>query len=118
MPKRASAHFWKSVRPAGNIVDVDDSGILDVNITRVSEAGMVADEDVVAVEEPLEIQLGDGNEWTSVSITMRTPGSDNELAAGFLFTEGIIGARDEIAEICHHGPFTGHAHVRNIIRVR
>ena len=52
-------------------------------------------EDLLAVEEPLEIQLGyERRGWRvhkSVSITMRTPGADAELALGFLFTEGIIG---------------------------
>ena len=47
--------------------------------------------DVLAVEEPLEIRVN----GTSVSITMRTPGSDAELAAGFLFAEGLLrSARD------------------------
>ena len=51
-------------------------------------------EDFLAVEEPLEIQLGYSRRslrvHKSISITMRTPGSDAELAAGFLFTEGIV----------------------------
>lgn len=60
-------------------------------------------DDFLAVEEPLEIQLGyERKGWRvhkSVSITMRTPGSDDELAAGFLFTEGIVGAASHIESI-------------------
>jgi FdhD protein len=52
-------------------------------------------DDDVAVEEPLEIRL-DG---AAVSITMRTPGDDFELATGFLFTERIIERRDDIARV-------------------
>lgn len=63
--------------------------------------------DVLAVEEPLEIRLGvfeDGKiVHKSVSITMRTPGNDDELAAGFLFTEGIIHSRKQISDIIHCG---------------
>jgi FdhD protein len=52
-------------------------------------------EDEVAVEEPLEIRVG----GTAVSVTMRTPGDDFELATGFLFTERIISHRDDIARV-------------------
>lgn len=52
-------------------------------------------QDYLAVEEPLEIRLGD----TPISVTMRTPGHDLELAAGFLFTEGIIAGVDELKSI-------------------
>jgi FdhD protein len=59
--------------------------------------------DLVATEEPLEIQLGytrRGVEvWKTVAITMRTPGHDQELAAGFLLTEGIVRDPADIAEI-------------------
>jgi FdhD protein len=51
--------------------------------------------DAVAVEEPLEIRLG-GRRFT---ITMRTPGDDEELAAGFLHAEGFINSRAELGEI-------------------
>ncbi len=53
-----------------------------MQVTRVpgGEAG-----DVVAVEEPLEIRLGD----TAVAVTMRTPGHDEELALGFCLSEGL-----------------------------
>jgi len=60
-------------------------------------------EDSVAIEEPLEIRLGYEDAGTrrtrSVSITMRTPGDDEDLATGFLFTESIIRSPDDIAII-------------------
>ena len=63
--------------------------------------------DVLAVEEPLEIRIGirnDGKlEHRAVSITMRTPGDDHSLAAGFLFTEGIINDRSQISRIRNCG---------------
>ncbi len=54
-------------------------------------------QDEVAIEEPIEIRVG----GTSVSITMRTPGDDFELAAGFLFTERIVSGRDDLASIVY-----------------
>jgi FdhD protein len=60
-------------------------------------------QDSVAVEEPLEIQLvygvAESRKVKSVSITMRTPGHDNELAAGFLMTEGVLRDVTDIASI-------------------
>jgi FdhD protein len=59
--------------------------------------------DVLAVEEPLEIRLActiDGAPGhRAISITMRTPGNDDELAVGFLFTEGILTAREQVASV-------------------
>ncbi|MDF2830149.1 MAG: formate dehydrogenase family accessory protein FdhD [Mycobacterium sp.] len=51
--------------------------------------------ETLAVEEPLELRI-DG---TAITVTMRTPGSDVELAQGFLLTEGVIGGRDDIARV-------------------
>jgi FdhD protein len=51
--------------------------------------------ETLAVEEPLEIRIN----GSAVSVTMRTPGSDVELAQGFLLTEGVIGQRDDIATV-------------------
>ena len=55
-------------------------------------------QDMLAVEEPLEIRIG----GVAISITMRTPGHDLDLAAGFLLTEGIVEAADEIVSL-HSG---------------
>jgi len=58
-------------------------------------------QDHLAVEEPLEIRLGGVN----LSVTMRTPGDDEELVAGFLFSEGIIGGADDLDVIARYrGP--------------
>ncbi len=51
--------------------------------------------ETLAVEEPLEIRIN----GTAVTVTMRTPGSDVELAQGFLLTEGVIGRRDDIVRV-------------------
>lgn len=60
-------------------------------------SGFFSATDRVAAEEPLEIRVN----GQSVAVTMRTPGHDDELAAGFLFTEGLIESGDEILEIAH-----------------
>jgi FdhD protein len=52
-------------------------------------------QDSVAGEEPLEIRIGDA----PLAVTMRTPGHDLELAAGFLFTEGLIQSREQLATL-------------------
>ena len=82
-----------------------------VHVTRVGDGqAQAASPDFVAVEEPLEIRIGQSEggrpKHQAVSITMRTPGHDFELAAGFLCTEGILKSRDQVAGIehCGHGP--------------
>lgn len=74
--------------------------------------------DTLAVEEPLEIRLGireNGKlQHLPVSITMRTPGSDFELAAGFLFTEGILNSPNQISAIKHCGKFPA---LQNTVRI-
>jgi FdhD protein len=66
-----------------------------MRVLRVRD-GAVADRmDRVAGEEPMEIRTGPpGQPAEAVAVTMRTPGRDFELAAGFLFTEGVIGSAD------------------------
>src|SRR2546421_6607393 len=53
------------------------------------------EEDELAVEEPLEIRV----RGRAVSVTMRTPGHDDELAAGFLLTEGVIARGEDVLAI-------------------
>ena len=68
-----------------------------VGIRRVTRSGSQMDTDLVATEEPLEIRI-DGR---SVAITMRTPGHDAELTAGFLVTEGVIDGPDDLRAMAH-----------------
>jgi FdhD protein len=76
-----------------------------VRIKKVNVAGIADADDVVAVEEPLEIRLaykaGGVMHQKSISVTMRTPGDDVELATGFLFTEGIISAASDVVSAKH-----------------
>ena len=64
-----------------------------------------AKSDRLATEEPMELRVGvrAGGDWRlqSVAVTMRTPGNDFELAAGFAFTEGIIASKDDIESIAY-----------------
>ncbi len=69
--------------------------ILTVPVQRVEGEAVTPFQDLLAVEEPLEIRIGDA----TVSITMRTPGHDPELAVGFLFTEGILTHAGQIRSI-------------------
>jgi FdhD protein len=72
-----------------------DRSILTVPVHKIEGDSSVAFQDLLAVEEPLEMRLGD----RPISITMRTPGHDAELAAGFLFTEGILQGFHQIRDI-------------------
>lgn len=69
--------------------------ILTVPVQKFGAGEPAAQQDLLAVEEPLEIRIGEKN----IAITMRTPGQDAELAAGFLFTEGIVRRRADIEQI-------------------
>jgi FdhD protein len=91
----------------------------DVQIDALRDAGNAHRADAIAVEEPLEIRLlrdsppaaaGDGT-GRAISITMRTPGHDSDLALGFLYGEGMLRTSSDVIDVRPCGP-TG-----NVLRV-
>jgi FdhD protein len=84
--------------------------VAHIRIKKVSVHELLDANDELVVEEPLEINVRYESERIPVqkciSITMRTPGNDEELGVGFLFTEGIIQKREEVAEVSAI-PFAG-----------
>ena len=84
-----------------------------VEVTGVTEwqGGKISKfEDYLVGEEPLEIRIG----ARSISVTMRTPGHDLELASGFLLTEGVITGCEQMAGLRQ---ITDRGHKRNVVRV-
>src|SRR5438128_6169969 len=81
------------------------SSAMPAGIIKVNSAGIHSHDDMLAAEEPLEIRINffdcGKRLQKSISVTMRTPGNDFELAAGFLFTEGVIKSIDDINSIKH-----------------
>lgn len=77
--------------------------VSSVKIFKFSDNTKESKDDLLVVEEPLEIRLGFGSKddrsQKSISVTMRTPGNDFELALGFLLTEGIIKQKEDIKQI-------------------
>jgi FdhD protein len=75
----------------------------ETSITKFSNSQWVVCQDKLAIEEPLEIRLQvqgpAGIEIKNISITMRTPGNDKELALGFLFTEQIIAGMQQVTNV-------------------
>jgi FdhD protein len=80
---------------------MENPSIAQVQMKKVRNHQLLEADDALAVEEPLEIGLRYGSKdrpvAKAVSVTMRTPGHDEELALGFLWTEGIIGRADQVA---------------------
>ncbi len=79
--------------------------VTPVMITRLESGVPATAEDLLVTEEPLEIRLGHGpldhRKEVRLSVTMRTPGNDHELALGFLFTEGLITAASDVVRVVH-----------------
>ncbi len=77
-----------------------------VRVTRLRDGELSRARDVVAVEEPLEIRVSwragpAGRKQQPLAVTMRTPGDDFELAAGFLHGEGIVSRTDDLLELTY-----------------
>src|SRR5258706_10204959 len=91
-----------------------------IDVTQVTEwqdGHVRRAQDYLVAEEPLEIRIG----RTPLSVTMRTPGHDLELTAGFLFTEGLIKKREQIVSLEYAKTKTKtktHQASGNIVRVR
>ena len=79
--------------------------IKDIYIRKVNGAESSFYSDILSIEEPLEIRISYGSEdkktYKNISVTMRTPGNDFDLAIGFLFTEGIISSFQNIKKVYH-----------------
>jgi FdhD protein len=91
----------------------DDSSV-QTTVTRLSlNAAPLTNNDSLAVEEPLEIRV----RGQAIAVTMRTPGHDEELAAGFLLSEGILKRRADIVEIAHCRADAESALTGNILNV-
>ena len=87
--------------------------IQSANVVRLNSGALETVTDAVVVEEPLEIRIGE----TSLAVTMRTPGHDEELAAGFLYTEGIISSPSDLADVRHCNAEQAGEHAGNIVVV-
>ncbi|HKK78974.1 MAG TPA: formate dehydrogenase accessory sulfurtransferase FdhD [Phaeodactylibacter sp.] len=103
------------------MASTDTVGTKTKPILQVKAGQQTEQSDLVACEEPLEIKLAfgpaDNRQHRSLAITMRTPGQDEELAIGFLFTEGIIGRAEEVIGVRHVGQALSPESAENILLI-
>lgn len=90
-------------------------GVASVTLARVTDSASVIATDELSVEEPLEIRIAAAGRIssTSIAVTMRTPGDDADLAAGFLFTEGLIESQTDVDDLENDAPNVVTAHLRS-----
>lgn len=100
---------------------MSNPSVATTQITKINGKDIQQTVDLLAVEEPLEIRLGygpaDNRLQKSISVTMRTPGNDFELALGFLITEGIIQSANQIYKIQYCTEANTIENKENIVRV-
>ena len=98
-----------------------ESSTTRLPVGRVTPEGVTHDDDTLAVEEPMEIRVEHGpegqRERRSLSVTMRTPGHDFDLATGFLLTEGIVDGPGGIDDIKYTGDPPEGRSISNIVLV-
>src|SRR6185436_6666871 len=90
-PRFCGIHLLMSTRASPNQVPA--------RVWSFREGEVTEREDRLATEEPLEIRLRMGEKTWTVAVTMRTPGDDTELAAGFLYAEEVVADRERIRRI-------------------
>jgi FdhD protein len=95
--------------------------VQSVEIVRIGAHPPETKPDLVVSEEPLEIRLGHGpkddRQQLSLSVTMRTPGNDEALCLGFLYTEGIINSMDEVISVKYCEDLGRKEGMENLMRV-
>ena len=96
-------------------------GISSVDILKKGIDSIRNEKDLLVREEPLEIRIGLGEEGKreqfSISVTMRTPGNDDELAIGFLYSEGIIKGMEDVLSVHYCTDIKKPEEEGNVIRV-
>jgi len=87
--------------------DLQSVSIKHIPVRKVKGLTSMLLPDILSVEEPLEIRIAYGPKaqriQKTISVTMRTPGNDLDLAIGFLFTEGIISSYSNVSDVYHAG---------------
>lgn len=107
--------------PAGGIRLTRSASHVGRDIDRLRDGSWQRAPDFVAVEEPLQIRVSQvvrgALQTTPLTVTMRTPGNDFELAAGFLFGEGIVSRREDLLDVAYSQDIADEAERFNTVEV-